>query len=325
MITPAIDPVSARPLHVILLGATGTIGRATQAALLARGHRVTCFVRGNPMQGPDRVVVDLSDPAAVAQAFAAAQADAVVSCMASRSGAAKDAWAVDFAAHQTVLTAAQTAGIGQFVLLSAICVQKPLLEFQKAKLAFETALQAGRLRWSIVRPTAFFKSLSGQIARVQAGKPFLLFGNGDLTACKPISDRDLGDYIAGCLTDPDRWNRVLPIGGPGPALTSRSQGQMLFDLLGRPAQFRSVPVALMDAIIGGLSLAGVVSGKARAKAELARIGRYYATESMLVWDAASGRYDAGATPEYGQDTLRDHYARVLSGEATVDLGDHAVF
>ena len=58
-------------------------------------------------------------------------------------------------------------------------MQKPLLGFQQAKLAFEAELQASALTWSIVRPTAFFKSLSGQIARVQAGKPFLLFGNGD--------------------------------------------------------------------------------------------------------------------------------------------------
>jgi divinyl chlorophyllide a 8-vinyl-reductase len=50
------------------------------------------------------------------------------------------------------------------VLLSAICVQKPLLEFQRAKLAFEAKLQeAGDITYSIVRPTAFFKSLAGQV------------------------------------------------------------------------------------------------------------------------------------------------------------------
>lgn len=34
-------------------------------------------------------------------------------------------------------------GAQHFVLLSAICVQKPLLEFQKAKLKFESELQVG--------------------------------------------------------------------------------------------------------------------------------------------------------------------------------------
>ena len=120
----------------------------------------------------------------------------------SRTGAPKDAWAIDHQAHLHALAAARQAGVRQMVLLSAICVQKPLLAFQQAKLAFERALVDSGLTWSIVRPTAFFKSLAGQVARVQQGKPFLLFGDGALTACKPISDDDLGDYIAGCLTDP---------------------------------------------------------------------------------------------------------------------------
>jgi hypothetical protein len=55
-------------------------------------------------------------------------------------------------------------GADQFVLLSAICVQKPLLTFQAAKLKFEEALMTSGLKYSIVRPTAFFKSLGGQVA-----------------------------------------------------------------------------------------------------------------------------------------------------------------
>lgn len=313
--------------HVILLGATGTIGRATLGALLARGLRVTCLVRNGVELDAraEQIAVDLADPLAVRQVLLACGAQAVLSCMASRSGGAQDAWAVDYRAHLHVLEAAKASGIGQFVLLSAICVQKPLLEFQRAKLAFEAALQASSLRWSIVRPTAFFKSLSGQVARVQAGKPFLLFGDGTLTACKPISDHDLAQFLVGCLEDPAHWGRILPIGGPGPALTPRAQGEMLFEMLGKPARFRQVPVGLMDAIIGVLSGLGRFSPSLAGKAEFARIGRYYATESMLVWDEGAGQYDADATPEYGTDTLRDHYTAMIRGELRADLGAHAVF
>ncbi|HJL44222.1 MAG TPA: NAD(P)-dependent oxidoreductase, partial [Polyangiaceae bacterium LLY-WYZ-15_(1-7)] len=73
-------------------------------------------------------------------------------------------------------------------------------------------------------------------------------------------------------------------------------------------------------------LAARVAPPLRAKAELARIGRYYATESMLLWDEEAGRYDADATPAFGEDTLRDHYERVLrEGLEGQELGDHAVF
>ena len=48
------------------------------------------------------------------------------------------------------------------------------------KLAFEAELQASGLRYAIVRPTAFFKSLAGQVQRVRSGKPYLAFGGGRL-------------------------------------------------------------------------------------------------------------------------------------------------
>lgn len=313
---------------VLLLGASGTIGRATAAALIAAGHEVTCLVRSSSLLEIAGAEVLRGDPTKVAdlsRVFAGKQFDAVVSCLASRTGAPADAWAIDHDAHVRALEATQAAGVSQFVLLSAICVQKPKLAFQRAKLAFEERLASAGLIYSIVRPTAYFKSLSGQIARVQAGKSYLLFGDGALTACKPISDGDLGSYLAGCLTEETRWNQVLPIGGPGPALTPKEMGEALFEMTGKAPKFKCIPVAMMDAIIGGLSLVGRFSSKLAAKAELARIGRYYATESMLVWDEAEGRYDADATPETGSETLFDFQQRVLKGEQRVDLGDHSVF
>ena len=324
----------ARPKRVFLLGATGTIGRATVRALLDKGHHVTCFLRPAAQGDPRRSLPpeadlrfgDVTDRASlIGDGFAVQRFDTMVSCMASRTGMARDAWAIDHKAHADMLEPARAAGVSHVVLLSALCVQKPRLAFQHAKLAAEAALIASGLTYSIVRPTAFFKSLSGQVARVQAGKPFLLFGNGALTACKPVSDGDLARYLADCVDDPARANRILPIGGPGPAITPRAQGEMLFRLLGQRPRFRHVPVGAMDAVIAGLGLAGRVAPRLRDTAELARIGRYYATESMLWRDPDTGRYDADATPETGSDTLEDFYAALIRGQASVDLGDHAVF
>jgi divinyl chlorophyllide a 8-vinyl-reductase len=74
-----------------------------------------------------------------------------------------------------------------------------------------------------------------------------------------------------------------------------------------------------------LDTAGRAVPALAAKAELARIGRYYATESMLVLDPATGRYDAAATPGTGTQTLFDFQARVIRGAAAPERGDHAVF
>jgi divinyl chlorophyllide a 8-vinyl-reductase len=329
---PSAHPQRRR---VFVLGATGTIGRATVAALLRHGHEVVCLVRrradgaqaGDGLSnGAELRFGDVTDPVSLPRdGFRGERFDVLISCLASRTGAPVDAWAIDHRAHMAALEAARAAGVCHMVLLSAMCVQKPLLAFQQAKRAFETALIGSGLTYSIVRPTAFFKSLSGQVERVRRGKPFLLFGDGALTACKPISDDDLADYIAGCIADESHWNRVLPIGGPGPAITPREQGEELFRLVGRPPRFSHVPVALLDAIIFGLSAAGRLVPRLADKAELARIGRYYATESMLVLNTETGRYDADATPSTGSQTLFDYYARLVRGEAQAERGEHAVF
>jgi divinyl chlorophyllide a 8-vinyl-reductase len=331
---------SARPKRIFVLGATGTIGRATARALVSRGHDVVCFVRPRAgvkgtldgkesarlLEGATLRFGDVTDAGSLSRdGFQGERFDALVSCLASRTGTPRDAWAIDHAAHVLALEAAREVGVTHMVLLSAICVQKPLLAFQQAKLAFEKALVESGLSYSIVRPTAFFKSLSGQIERVRRGKPFLVFGDGALTSCKPISDDDLGTYLAECLDDEARHNRILPIGGPGDAITPRQQGEHLFALLGEKPRIKHMPVALLDTIIAGLGLLGRLSPALADKAELAKIGRYYATESMLVLDPATGRYDAAATPSTGTDTLFEFYARCLRGEAIVERGDHAVF
>ena len=341
---PVHDPLMVEEVHspkrVLLLGATGTIGMATARALVQRGHPVVCLLRPRrsdqhlkanaappeSLAGVTVVWGDASDPEVWSQpSFKEAPFDVVVSCMASRTGSPQDAWRVDHQAHVRALKAAQTIGVRHFVQLSAICVQKPLLAFQHAKLAFEKALIESGMTYSIVRPTAFFKSLSGQLDRVKKGKPFLIFGDGQLTACKPISDDDLADFLVGCIDDVSRHNQILPIGGPGPAITPLAQGEHLFAVLGMPPRFKRVPVGLMDAIVGVLSVLGKLIPAAADKAELARIGRYYATESMLVWDAQAQRYDAQATPSHGSQTLLDAYARWVKGEGAPDRGEHAVF
>ncbi len=304
--------------RVVVAGATGTIGRAVVRECVGRGLAVTALMRSArpddlpEIAGAQVKVVDPGDSAALGIVLQDIAPDAVISCMASRSGAPDDAVRVDYQANANLLNAALAARTAHFVLLSAICVQRPHLAFQRAKLRFEAELQAAPIEHTIVRPTAFFKSLSGQVARVASGKHFLLFGDGELTRCKPISDADLARFIVDCLSDPAARGAILPVGGPGPAISPREQGELLFELAGQEPRFRSVPVRAFDIAARVLGVGAGWSGWLGEKAEYARIAKYYATQSMLVLDPETGQYSADATPEYGSDTLRDHYAALLS-------------
>lgn len=326
--------------RILLAGGTGYIGRFVAHELVARGYAVTAVVRGPiaggdtgslekraPMlRGCDLCVAPVTDAARLSVALEGAAFDAVISCIASRNGAPRDAWRVDCEANKHLLAIGQRQGAGHFVMLSAICVQRPQLAFQRAKLAFESALQASGMSYSIVRPTAFFKSLAGQVERVRAGKAFLVFGDGRLTACKPIGEADLAGFLVDCLETPDLKNRILPLGGPGPALTPREQGELLCRLAGQPARIRSITPKLFDAALALLGPLSRIVPSLEAKAEFARIGRYYATESMLLWNEAEQAYDAAATPSHGRETLENFYARVLrDGLEGQELGAHKLF
>jgi divinyl chlorophyllide a 8-vinyl-reductase len=182
------------------------------------------------------------------------------------------------------------------------------------------------MTYSIVRPTAFFKSLAGQVEAVKKGKPYVLFGNGELTSCKPISEADLARFMADCLEDPSKSNRILPVGGPGEPVSAKAQGELLFELLGRKPKFRKIPIGIFDLTIPALNLLSKLFPALEDKAEFARTGRYYASESMLAFDPETETYDGAATPSFGNDTLRDFYARILKeGCAGQELGAHSMF
>jgi len=327
--------------RVFVVGATGYIGKFVVRELVTRGYDVVSFVRERSGIGLKTTVEEVraqlkgsevrfgdvsSMESLLKNGIRGEHFDVVLSCLTSRNGGIKDSWNIDYQATRNALDAGKSAGVTHFVLLSAICVQKPLLEFQRAKLKFEKELKESGLNWSIVRPTAFFKSIAGQVEAVKNGKPYVMFGDGRLTACKPISESDLASYIVNCIEDSTMQNIILPVGGPGKAITPIEQGAMLFELLGRPPKFKKMPIQMFDLIIPVISLLAKIFPKLEDKAEFARIGKYYCSESMLVLNPKTGKYDADMTPSYGSDTLRDFYQRVLrEGLSGQELGEHSMF
>ncbi|AES64247.1 divinyl chlorophyllide a 8-vinyl-reductase, chloroplastic [Medicago truncatula] len=336
-----------KDVNVLVVGSTGYIGKFVVKELIQRGFNVTAIAREksgikgsidkettlNELRGANVCFSDVTnldvfdeDLKNLGVGF-----DVVVSCLASRNGGVKDSWKIDYEATKNSLLAGRKLGASHFVLLSAICVQKPLLEFQRAKLKLEDELvkeaeKDDRFSYSIVRPTAFFKSLGGQVDLVKDGKPYVMFGDGKLCACKPISEQDLASFIVDCVMSEDKINKILPIGGPGKALTPLEQGEILFKLLRKEPKFLKVPIGIMDFAIGVLDNLVKVFPSLEDAAEFGKIGRYYAAESMLILDPDTGEYSDEKTPSYGNDTLEDFFARVLrEGMAGQELGEQTIF
>ena len=309
---------------VIVAGATGYIGRAVVATALARGYLVYAMVRCEKSaafpEHPNLSVLQSKFSPITGWNIQLPNADAIISCLASRTGTPKDAHLVDYQMNAGLLKLMRPLIGTRFILLSAICVQKPRLAFQFEKLRFENTLHTSGQPYSIVRPTAYFKSLSGQIARIRKGKSFLCFGDGTQTACTPISERDLAGYLIDCVTLPERHNKILPIGGPHPAITPVDQANLIFDAFGKTPKIKYVSPKIFDIFRAVLAPLAPFSEWARNKRELMKIGQYYATESMLVWNSDQEIYDIAATPQAGSDHLGDHFTNIARG-LTVHVAD----
>lgn len=316
----------------VVLGATGYIGRAVVKEAVARGYHTTAVVRSKAtapkryFEGASVVEANVNDRSSLVAPegpLSPGSVDVVVCCLASRSGSPREADRIDRRATTACVEAAAEAGARHFVLLSAICVRSAergepnALAFQHAKLAAERALQAEtRLSHTIVRPTAFFKSLSNQFENIAAGKSLIVFdlGGGRCIRANPISEPDLARAMLDSCADTAAHaeggvrGRTWELGGDCEPLSKIDQGNMMAAAVGLPPpRIMRVPIAVLD---GACTFFGALAAAARSTpfanaledaAEAARIVRYYASEDMVTTEAHD---------RYGSDTLEEYYASI---------------
>ncbi len=151
--------------EVALTGATGFIGAAILAHLVAAGYRVRALYRRRTGRavpqaaGVTWVAGDLDDDAALRDLIAGA--DAVVHCAGAVRGASRAAFDrinVD-ATRRLAAAAARQRPAPRFLLISSLAAREPdLSHYAASKWAGERAVeQAGEaLPWTIVRPPAVY-------------------------------------------------------------------------------------------------------------------------------------------------------------------------
>ncbi|MFG6459572.1 SDR family oxidoreductase [Roseateles sp. BYS96W] len=180
------NSADVQALTVLVVGATGSVGRLVVAEALARGHRVRALVRNVTRAAflpakAQRVVGDPTDEATLAGAVSGI--DAVVFTHGSSTGRRVDAERVDYGAVRNVLRALDGRAV-RVALMTAIGVTNLLGEYNRRtgahdwKRRSERLLRASGLAYTIVRPGWFDYNAPDQLAlrllqgdRRQAGDP----------------------------------------------------------------------------------------------------------------------------------------------------------
>ncbi|MBM4220415.1 MAG: NAD-dependent epimerase/dehydratase family protein [Gammaproteobacteria bacterium] len=288
-----------RTTTVLIVGATGYIGGAVVAESVRQGYNVIAVARSKKLDsqfdGAELVLADVSDPASMAKVFER-KIDVVISCLACRSGLPKDFDDIDYKATLNVLKAAQASGTKKFILLSAICVRKPELPLQLAKLKMEDELMRSGIDYTIVRPTAYFWVFDSQTRRIAEGKPGFVVGTGDQARHNPIAKEDLAEFMVSSIGDDERRNRIYILGGPEVPeniLSHRESLLMIFDVLGRKPRIISVPDWAYMALIRITWFIGLFTRRVAVFSAFLNVVHYYLVNDMRA-------------PGYGSITLRQH-------------------
>lgn len=295
--------------RVLVLGGTGYIGGALVPELAARGYRPVVLSRsGGAIEHAEVVTGDPTRPADLEKAFAGEPVAAVISLLSSRRpNDPEECRLVDYVAVTNGAKAAAAHGVSRFVHISDYGVYRPELLPQIYKLQVEGELLGGHfgaLPFTIVRPTAYFPYLSVNFGPVKNGEPYRIFDHGEYAISNPIAREDLAEFIVNALADPDAAGRILPVGGPWTpdnAVSIKTAGDMMFDVLGREPDFTVETLASWDAKTARLRRAGKVYPKLRNVAFYLDAAKYWSVVSHVA-------------PPYGHRTLREFMGKLKDRE-----------
>jgi uncharacterized protein YbjT (DUF2867 family) len=239
---------------ILVVGATGVLGREVTKRLLAEGRAVRGTTRHADRAddlrelGAEVVYADLIDRASLARACEGAGAvlAAAHSLMGTGTYASK---AVDGDGHRALIDAAKAAGVERFVYTSARgATPDHPVDFMRTKVAIEGYLRQSGVDFTILRPSAFMEwhvhRLLG-LSILQSGTA-TVFGSGNASTNFIAAD-DLARYACIALTAPGLRGRTYDVGGPDNV--SRRQVVAMYERhAGRSAKVRYVPLAVMRAM-----------------------------------------------------------------------------
>ena len=168
----------------------------------------------NDLPGAEVRFGDVTDPASLAAEAFNQPTDVVVSCLASRTGGRIPGRSIT----RPPSTPIGGRGLAPCVLLQRLRAETAA-EF-RGQLAFEAELRAdGEMTHSIVRPTAFFQSLGGQVESCRKGGPYVMEVTGELQADQRGRPGTSWPIACGMRTNETRCCRSGA--GPGPRARSR--------------------------------------------------------------------------------------------------------
>ena len=239
-------------MKVLLVGATGTLGRQIARQALDEGHQVRCLVRSFRKAsflkewGTELAGGDICRPDTLPAALEGV--DAVIDASTTRATDSLSIRQVDWEGKVNLIKATQAAGVKRFIFFSILDAEKyPEVPLMEIKRCTEAYLQESGLDYTILRPCGFLQGLIGQYAiPILEGQAVWVMG--DTSPMAYMNTQDIARFAVKALERPEET-----VGKRFPVVGSRAWGayeiiRFCERMSGKTARITRMPSGLLRLI-----------------------------------------------------------------------------
>ena len=204
-------------MKVLVIGATGTLGRQIVRHAIDQGHKVRCLVRSQRKAaflkewGAELVGGTLRDKSTIITALEGM--DAVIDAATARATDSASIKQVDWDGKVNLIQAAKTAGVDRFIFFSILNAEKyPNVPLMEIKRCTEKFLAESGLKYTILRPCGFMQGLIGQYAIPMLDNQTVWI-TGESTAIAYMDTQDIAKFAVRALEVPETVGQSYPVVG----------------------------------------------------------------------------------------------------------------
>ena len=238
---------------ILIVGATGLLGRATALPLLAQGHAVRALVRDRARAadlqraGAEIFIGDLTDARSLE--LACKGVERVFACAHSMLGRGRYASAqVDHVGHSALVVAARDAKVEHFVYTSVLGARESHpIDYFRTKREIEMAVKDSGMGYTILRPAPFMEQ------HVHRFNGQMLLDHGFTVIIGPgtkprnfVAVRDVAPFAVQALSEDGLNGRTLEIGGPDNL--GNSEVAAMYVVRAHKGRIHHVPVGVAKAL-----------------------------------------------------------------------------
>ncbi|MGA7935708.1 MAG: NmrA family NAD(P)-binding protein, partial [Kovacikia sp.] len=238
-------------MSLLIVGATGTLGRQITRRALDEGYQVRCLVRSFKKAaflkewGAELVPGDLREPETLEVALEGVTA--VIDAATTRPTDSLSIKQVDWEGKVNLIQAAKAAQVDRFVFFSILDAEKyPHVPLMEIKRCTEEFIKESGLNYTILRPCGFMQGLIGQYAiPILEGQAVWVMG--DTSPIAYMDTLDIAKFAVRALSVPETGKKSFPIVG------SRAWGayeiiRLCERLSGREAKVSRMPIGLLRGV-----------------------------------------------------------------------------